>query len=114
MAEKEKLCVIWSSADKDVAFSMVFMYTLNAKLHGWFKTVRLVVWGPSSKLLSEDSDLQDYIAKMKEAGVELQACKACADMHGVCDDLSTLGIDVKYMGEPLTEILKGDWATLTF
>jgi len=114
MTDKEKLCVIWSSADKDVASSMVFMYTLNSKLHDWFKTVRLVVWGPSSKLLSEDSDLKEYIAKMKEAGVELQACKACADMYGVADDLTGLGIEVKYMGVPLTEMLKDDWATLTF
>ena len=114
MAEKEKLCIIWSSADKDVATSMVFMYTLNSKLHSWFKTVRLVVWGPSSKLLSEDSDLQDYIATMKEARVELQACKACADMFGVSDDLTNMGIDVKYMGLPLTEMLKGDWATMYF
>jgi hypothetical protein len=114
MAEKEKLCVIWSSADKDVASSMVFMYTLNSKLHNWFKTVRLVVWGPSSKLLSEDSELQDYIVKMNEAGVELQACKSCADMYGVADDLTAMGIEVKYMGVPLTEMLKGDWAMLTF
>ena len=52
---------------------------------------------------------------MKEAGVELFACKACADNYGVSDKLAGLGIDVKYMGMPLTEILKkSDWKTITF
>lgn len=51
---------------------------------------------------------------MKDTDVELQACKACADMYGVSDKLVSSGVDVKYMGKPLTEMLKTDWKTLTF
>jgi hypothetical protein len=52
---------------------------------------------------------------MKEAGVALFACKACADIYGVSDKLSSLGIDVKYMGVPLTQYLKNkEWVTVTF
>ena len=113
--EPDKLLVVWTSGDKDVAKNMVFMYTYNAKLQGWWKTVRFLVWGASSKLLAEDKELQDYLKKMKEAGVELFACKACADIYGVADTLSGLGLDVKYMGVPLTEVLKkSDWKTITF
>ncbi len=113
--EPDKLLVVWSSGDKDVAKNMVFMYTYNAKLQGWWKTVRFLVWGASSKLLAEDKELQDYLKKMKEAGVELFACKACADIYGLADKLASLGLDVKYMGVPLTEILKkSDWRTITF
>ena len=115
MSEPDKLLVVWTSGDKDVAKNMVFMYTYNAKLQGWWKTVRFLVWGASSKLLAEDKELQDYLKKMKEAGVELFACKACADIYGVTDTLAGLGLDVKYMGVPLTEILKkSDWRTITF
>ena len=74
----------------------------------------MVVWGPSSLLLSVDKELQDYIQKMKEEGVLLEACKACSDMYGVSDKLTALGIDVKYMGKPLTEMLKTGWASMTF
>ena len=114
MSADGKLCVIWSSADRDVALGMVFMYTKNAKKRGWWDEVRLVVWGPSAILLTEDQELKDALTSMKEVGVELQACRACADMQGVSDQLTELGIDVIYMGMPLTEMLKGDWKVLTF
>jgi hypothetical protein len=51
---------------------------------------------------------------MGEAGVELVACKACADSYGGSGKLEELGIEVKYMGVPLTEMLKGDWIVVTF
>jgi hypothetical protein len=46
--------------------------------------------------------------------VELVACKACSDSYGVSDNLEELGVEVKYMGRPLTDMLKGDWAVVTF
>jgi hypothetical protein len=110
----EKLFVIWSSGDREVATKMVFMYTLNAKLRGWWNDVSLIVWGPSAKLVSQDKELQVKIKEIKEAGVELMACKACSDNYGVSDSLEALGIEVKYMGEPLTTILKGNDKIITF
>ena len=111
---EDGLFVVWSSGDKDVALKMVFMYVHNAKKLGWWRTVRLVVWGPSSKLLSEDPELQDALKAMGKDGVELYACRACADMYGVSPALEELDIKVIYMGEPLTEMLKQGWASLTF
>ncbi len=113
MEEKDRLVVVWTSGDRDVAQKMVFMYTLNSKKYKWWKDVTLVVWGPSSKLLSEDKELQEEIAKMKEAGVVLEACKACADRYGVSKDLEKMGIDVKYMGEPLTAYMQKGRHVLT-
>ena len=116
-AEKDqpsKLLIIWTSGDRDVALKMVYMYAYNAKKNGWWDEVRFVVWGPSSLLLSVDKELQDYIKKMKDEGVILEACKACADMYGVSDKLTALGIDVKYMGKPLTDMLKSGYVSLTF
>ena len=111
----KELVVLWTSGDRDVALKMVFMYTLNSKLRGWWETVTFIVWGPSAWLLSVDSELQNYLAKMKEAGVILLACKACSDMYGVSEKLEMLGIEVKYMGQPLTEFIKsGDCKLITF
>jgi hypothetical protein len=107
MIESEKgLVVVWTSGDREVALKMVFMYTLNSSLHGWWENIRLVVWGPSSKLVAEDEELKEYMKKMKEAGIILEACKACADLYGVSESLKDLGIDVKYMGQPLTSYIK--------
>jgi hypothetical protein len=109
-----RLAVLWTSGDREVALKVAFMYTLAAKRGGWFDEVTLIVWGPSSKLLSEDAELQAEVQQMADAGVEVVACKACADSYGVSDVLAGMGIDVKYMGRPLTDILKGDWEVITF
>jgi hypothetical protein len=111
--EPEELYVLWTTADREVALKMVFMYTTNSKLKGWWNKVNLIIWGPSAKLLSEDLTLQDHIFQMKHVGVKLFACKACADSYGVAPALETLGIEVKYMGQPLTDLLKSGKTLIT-
>jgi hypothetical protein len=109
------VAIVWASGDREVALNMVFMYALNAKTRGWANQVELIVWGPSSKLLSHDLELQQQVAVMREAGVVLKACKACADSYGVSEKLQELGVEVKYMGVELTELIASpDWHTITF
>jgi len=114
MAAEDSLVILWTSGDKEVAKKMVFMYTINAKKRGWWQDIKFIVWGPSSKLLSEDQELQEQIKDFIEAGIKVEACQACADQYGAADDLAELGIDVKYMGEPLTDYLKSDSKVMTF
>lgn len=102
----DKLVVLWTSGDRDVAIKMVFMYTYNAKAQGWWKDITFIIWGHSTKLLSVDIEVREHIQKMIEAGVEVVACKACADSYGVSDNIAALGIEVRYMGLPLTEYVK--------
>jgi len=48
-------------------------------------------------------------------GVEVMACKGCADRYGISDALSELGVKVFYTGEALTNAAKSsEWAVLTF
>jgi hypothetical protein len=113
MNPEERLVIVWTSGNKEVALKMVFMYALNAKRKSWWQDVRVIVWGPSAKLLSEDEELQNGIAAMKEKGVVVEACKACVDMYGVSEKLEKMGIDVRYMGEPLTSYIKEGRKVLT-
>ena len=110
----DRLAVVWTSGDRDVALKMVFMYVYNGKRNGWWDEIALIVWGPSSKLLSEDVELQEQLAMMKDVGVEVVACRACAEQYGVAEKLEELGVEVVYMGQPLTAMLKSDWEVVTF
>jgi len=110
----DKLHVLWTSGDREVALNMVFMYARNAKVREWWNEVALIIWGPSAALLSRDEELQREIQAMGEAGVELLACRACADGYGVTEDLEKLGLKVIYMGEPLTRLLKQGARLITF
>ncbi|MHC1780212.1 MAG: DsrE family protein [Bacteroidales bacterium] len=114
IAGKDTLCILWTSGDPEVAFKMVFMYANAAKQNRWFDEVELIIWGPSSKLTSENTAIQESISKMVSKGIKFEACKACADQYGVSDKLKLLGVDVKYMGVPLTKILKSNKKLITF
>lgn len=102
----EKLVVLWTSGDREVALKMVFMYTFNARKFGWWEDITLLVWGPSQKLLTEDKELQGYVKKMIEDGIEVLACKGCADQYAIAEKLIDIGVTVRYTGKDLTEFIK--------
>jgi len=114
MNTPDSLLVIWSAADREVALCNAFMYTYNSRAQGWWENVRLLIWGPSGKLLVEDQKLQERIKEMLDSGVEVIACKGCADSYGISDQLTALGVNVIYTGQPLTDMLKSGWKVLTY
>lgn len=113
MSEKKHLYVLWTNDNPITAEKMVFMYTVNALIHGWWEKVTLIVWGAPTKLVSEDENIQNLVREALEAGVHITACKACADQLGVTEILEKLNIEVKYWGLPLTEILTNEEKLLT-
>ncbi len=110
----DHLLVVWTSGDPEIAHKMVFMYAYNAQKNGWWNQVTLLIWGPSSKLTSEDAEIQEYLIKMQEKGVELLACKGCADSYGLSSILEDLGVGVKYTGTYLTDFIKSGKKVITF
>jgi hypothetical protein len=112
--KQEKLAVLWTSGDIDVAEKSCLMYTHAAKRNGWFDEVVLIVWGSSSRLLAENEALQEKVKAMIADGVILEACVSCSNMLGVTEELRALGIDVKGMGVPLTRYLKSGYHVLTY
>lgn len=111
--EKTKLFILWTNADMITSEKMVMMYGINSMLKGWWKEVTLIIWGAPAKLAAENDIIQEKIKLAMASGVHVSACKACADQLGVTDRLLDLGIEVKYWGEGLTEILKEDEKLLT-
>jgi len=110
----DRLTIVWTSADREVAENMVFMYGTNARLEGWWDEVTLLIWGPSARLAARDPKIQEHLARMKAAGVELVACKRCADNYGVAEVLEQQGVRVFYAGTYLTEKIKNGENLVTF
>jgi hypothetical protein len=109
-----RLAVLWTSGDPEVAHRMLLMYVNASQRAGWFDENLIIIWGPSSRLVAADKDLQAKIKAMAEAGVRFQACIACADSYGVTGTLRELGVEVKGMGAPLTRLLQDDdWDVIT-
>jgi len=113
MGAKSHLYVLWTNDNVVTAEKMVFMYTVNSLIHGWWEKVTLIVWGATTRLVSESTEIQAKVKEALEAGVHITACKACADQLGVTTTLEGLGIEVIYWGVPLTDLLKNDEKLIT-
>ena len=111
--ELDKLAILWTTPDRDVAMHFALMYPRVSKQHDWWDVVRVILWGPSGKLLATDEELQLYIKTMIDNGVEVLACKGSAGIYGVEEKLIDLGIEVIYMGKPLTDMIKSDWKVIS-
>jgi len=112
-APNNRLAVVSSSSDPEVADRMAFMYAQNAKTQAWFDKVRLIIWGPPAKLLIRNKKLQGQVKTMMAKGVRVQACVVCARSYNAAKDLRAMGIEVKPMGKPLSNLLKDGWKVLT-
>ena len=102
---KNELMVVWTTDNKETILNMVFLYTLNAKLKGWFDEVTLLIWGASQRVLTEDKEIQAKVKEMSDAGVNVVACQKCSENLDIKDTLQSCGVEVFYTG-----VLLSDWA----
>jgi hypothetical protein len=109
-----KLLIVWSTAEIEVAKKMVLLYSSVILPRGYWDQAHLMIWGPSAKLLSENEALQEMVSKIKQTGVKLTCCVVCSDEYGVSEKLASLGIDMIHTGEVLTDALQKDWKVITF
>lgn len=110
----DKLLIVWSSGEIEVARKMVLLYSSVILPRGYWDEAHLMIWGPSAKLLVENEDLQEMLKNVKETGVKLSVCVVCSDDYGVTAQLEEMGVEPIHTGELLTEALKKDWKVITF
>ncbi len=113
MAEPNQLYILWTNDNIITSEKMVLMYALNSKLNYWWKDVTVIIWGATAKLVAENQMIREKIILAAQAGVIFSACKACAEQLGVSEELAGLGIELKYWGDGLTEIIKEDKKLIT-
>ena len=112
--EHGTLHILWLNDNPVTAELMMFMYATNALRQGWWENVHLIVWGATTKLLCESADMQKLVQRFLAEGGQVSACKRCAEKLNVLDKLEAIeGIKVFYIGERLTEIIKGTEKLIT-
>ncbi len=111
---KNRLLIVWSSQDKEVAEKIVLLYSSVILPRQYWDEAILMIWGPSAKLLSESPELQTKIKEIASTGVKLQACVVCTEDYGISDKIQSLGVELTHTGEMLTHALQNDWKVITF
>jgi len=104
----DKLLIVWSSGEKEVAKKLVLLYGSVMLERNYWREATIMIWGPSAKLLAEDKEIQKDFIRVKESGVAFNACVVCTDEYKVSKKLASLGVELIHTGEMLTEALKSD------
>jgi len=109
-----KLFILLSSGDKEVLLEPGLLYPLNAAKNKWMDEVKVIIFGPSEKVVAYSPEVQAKLKELQEAGIEIMACKWCSDAWSITGKLEELGIKVIYVGTVMSQLLKDGWASLTF
>jgi len=105
---KNKLLIVWSSGEIEVAKKLVLLYGSVMLERKYWDEATIMIWGPSAVILAENEELQQQFKVVQDSGVKFNACVVCTDDYGVSDKLKELGVDLIHTGEMLTEALKSD------
>jgi hypothetical protein len=112
---KDKLLIVWTSDNIEVAKKMVLLYGSVILPREYWSEAHIMVWGPSAKLIAQNSEIQSMVKDCMASGVRFSVCVVCSDDYGVTDTLVELGIEATHTGVELTTSLKDDsWSVITF
>ena len=105
--KKNKLLIVISSADVEVAQKFPLLYSSVALPREYWKKVHMMFWGPSIKLLTH-KDVQEKVKQIQATGVKMSACVVCVEDYNLTKQLKKLNIKVNHTGKLLTKALKDE------
>jgi len=110
-----KLLIVWSSGEVEVAKKLVLLYGSVMLERKYWDEATIMIWGPSAKILAQNRELQEQMKVVQDSGVKFNACVVCTDDYGVSEALVELGVELIHTGEMLTHALQSeDVKVITF
>lgn len=110
----KKLLIVWKSENDIDITKFIVPFAYNSKEQGWFTEVEVLIWGASQEIVREVTKYQDLVKTLIHNGVDVYACKMCADDTMSTELLESLGVNVMYTGNYFAEKLKSsDWEVIT-
>lgn len=109
----DKVVVIIGTGESEKARTGA-MYAINALKHGWMEEVKLIFFGPGEKLLLEDEVLQAFVRDYQAMEETVIACKFIADRDGLDEGISQLGVQVIYVGQLISDLIKEGYTPMVW
>jgi len=81
---------------------------------GWIEEVKLYSFGPTEELLLIDKRLQALLMEYHNEDETAVACKFVADGEGIGDQVEALGVDVQYVGEQISTLIRDGYIPMVW
>ncbi len=109
----DKVVVIIGTAERAKAETGL-MYAVNATKYGWMAETKLIFFGPAEHLLLEDADLQELLREYQRHDKTAVACKFLADRENTAAPLADLGVEVAFVGEMISNLIKAGYTPMVW
>lgn len=107
-----KLLIVIATGDREKALAAL-MYTRNVVKNKWLDDIKVVLFGPSEKLATQDDKVAWFLKEIV-AATECFACKAVSDNDGVSEKLEEAGIRVEYVGTVVSDAIKEGYVPMVW
>ncbi len=108
------LNILWTNDNPLTVEFMVFMYATNSLRKKFWEEVHVLAWGATAMLLAKDKKVQELVKTFIAEGGQMSACRACAEKLDIVEELEAIeGLELFYVGEHFTKIIKDDEKLLT-
>ncbi len=108
----DNLLIIIASGDEDKVLTGL-MYAKNAIKYNWMPEVRVVFFGPSQGLLVNNSKVSESASELAQFGKAL-ACKFISDRDNQSEDIEGMGIEVRYVGEEISTLIRNGYTPMVW
>ncbi|MFO7962624.1 MAG: hypothetical protein R6U50_01765 [Desulfobacterales bacterium] len=108
----DKAVVIISTGETEKALTGL-MYAQNAIRFGWLEDVKVIFFGPAQNLVIDNEQVKKAALEIAESEKPM-FCRFLSDRDGNSDQLRAIGMNVKYVGPVISDLLKQGYAPLVF
>jgi hypothetical protein len=108
----DKAVVIISTGEVEKAITGL-MWAQNAMIHGWMEDIKVIFFGPAQDLVLKDEQVKKMAKEIAEGDKPI-FCKFLSDRDGNSDQLTEIGMEVKYVGPMIADLIKTGYVPLVF
>ena len=99
-----KVLIIIATGEKEKALAGL-MYANNVLKYGWLDDLKVILFGPSEKLIVQDEGVWIEVKRLNEM-IGTIACKAISDEYKTSSELEKRGVKVEYVGKIVSDLIK--------
>lgn len=107
-----KVLVIIATGEKEKAITGL-MYAKNAAKNNWLDDLKVVFFGPSEKLITEDKEIAEYALEIADL-CETMACKYISDKEDISDEIKEKGVKIEYVGSIISDFIKEGYVPMVW
>jgi hypothetical protein len=108
----DKALVIISSGEVEKAMTGL-MWAQNAMRYGWMEDIKVIFFGPAQNLALSDEGVKKMATEIAEAEKPV-FCRFLSDRDGNSDQLKEIGMEVKYVGPIISDLIKQGYVPMVF